>query len=117
MKRLNIILSVVLLVCTTVLLTGLPLTVSLDLGQWAVLACIVIVGLTCSYLYFDNYINFVIQEQRHDVRQSYQQGYNYGYDSGHYDGYREGRANMEKEESIPSMKALVEQDLVDLGKF
>jgi hypothetical protein len=98
MKKLNIILSVVLFTCTTVLLTVLPVAVSLDLGQWAVLACLILMGYTGAYLYFDNYVDFIIREQRHDVRQSYQQGYGYGYDMGHYDGYREGRSDKVEEQ-------------------
>jgi hypothetical protein len=64
MKKLNIILSVVLFTCTTVLLTGLPLVVQLDFGQWLVLTCLILMGYTGSYLYFDNYLDFVKMEER-----------------------------------------------------
>jgi hypothetical protein len=64
MKKLNIIMSVLLLVCTTVLLTGLPLVVQLDFGQWLVLTCLILMGYTGSYLYFDNYLDFVKMEER-----------------------------------------------------
>jgi hypothetical protein len=36
---------------------------------------------------------------------------------GHHDGYKEGYQNANKEASIPSMNALVDQDLIDLGNF
>lgn len=63
MKRLNIIISVFFLISTTALLFTLPILVSLDLGQWLVLVCIVLIGYLEAYLYFDNYIDFVIKEQ------------------------------------------------------
>jgi hypothetical protein len=97
MKRLNIILSVVLFTCTTVLLTGLPLLVQLDLGQWAVLACLMLMGYTGSYLNFDIYISSIRATERINIRQAYQEGYGFGYDLGHYDGYKEGCNNTEKE--------------------
>ena len=87
MKRLNIIMSVLLLVCTTVLLTGLPLVVQLDFGQWLVLTCLILMGYTGSYLYFDTYIDIIIQEQNKD---SWREGHDRGYDFGYYDGYRKG---------------------------
>ncbi len=56
--------SVLLLLCTTVLLTGLPLVVQLDFGQWLVLACVTLIGYAGSYLYFDTYIDVVKTEER-----------------------------------------------------
>jgi hypothetical protein len=90
MKKLNIILSVVLFTCTTVLLTVLPVAVSLDLGQWAVLACLILMGYTGAYLYFDNYVDFIVREQRQDIGKSWREGHDRGYDFGYYDGYRKG---------------------------
>jgi len=90
MKKLNIILSVVLFTCTTVLLTVLPVAVNLDLGQWAVLACLILMGYTGAYLYFDNYVDFIIREQRQDISKSWREGHDRGYDFGYYDGYRKG---------------------------
>jgi hypothetical protein len=117
MKRLNIIMSVVLFTCTTVLLTMLPIVVDLDLGQWLVLGCLAVMGYPGAYLYFDNYVDLVIREQRQDIAKSWKEGHHHGYNMGHYAGYREGYENANKEASIPSMNALVDQDLIDLGNF
>jgi hypothetical protein len=117
MKRLNIILSVFFLVTSTFLLTSIPMQVSLDLGQWAVLACIVLIGYLEAYLFFDNYLNFVIREQRQDIAKAWREGNGRGYDMGHYDGYRQGRDDLKKEQSQDSMDAIVDQDLIDLGQF
>jgi len=80
MKRLNIIMSVVLFTCTTALIVALPIVVNLDFSQWAILMCIVIMGYTGAYLYFDNYIDLVKREYiklNHDI--IYETGYNDGW--------------------------------------
>ena len=58
-----------------------------------------------------------IKEQRKDIGKTWKEGHHHGYNLGHYDGWKEGREEMRKELSADSMNAIVEQDLVDLGKF
>jgi hypothetical protein len=114
MKRLNIIIAVVLFTITTVLLVGIPMQVNLDKGQWAVLTCIVLLGYLEAYLYFDNYVNFVIKEQRQNIAKAWKEGHEHGYRLGEYDGYEAGHNNAMKEMSADSMNAIVDQDLIDL---
>jgi hypothetical protein len=99
MKRLNIILSVFFLVTSTFLLTSIPTQVNLDFGQWLVLACIVLIGYLESYLFFDNYLNFVIREQRQDIAKAWKEGHEHGYRLGEYDGYEAGHNNGMREQS------------------
>lgn len=114
MKRLNIIIAVFFLVSSTFLLTSIPMQVSLDFGQWLVLTCIVLIGYLEAYLFFDNYIDHVIREQRQDIGKAWKEGHEHGYRLGEYDGYEAGHNNAMKEMSIDSMNAIVDQDLIDL---
>jgi hypothetical protein len=98
MKKLNIILSVVLFTCTTVLLTVLPVAVSLDLGQWLVLACLILMGYTGAYLYFDNYVDFIVREQRQDIAKAWKEGHTHGYSIGHDDGFKLAHMDTLKKE-------------------
>jgi hypothetical protein len=100
MKRLNIILSVFFLVTSTFLLTSIPMQVSLDFGQWLVLACIVLIGYLEAYLFFDNYLNFVIKEQRKDIGKAWKEGHDHGYRQGEYDGYEAGHNNGMREQPL-----------------
>jgi hypothetical protein len=97
MKRLNIIIAVFLFTIATILLVGIPMQVDLDKGQWAVLACIVLLGYLEAYLYFDNYVSFVTKERKQDVTKAWGEGHNQGYDFGYYDGWKEGRKDLRKE--------------------
>lgn len=109
--------SVVLFTCTTALDILFPMVVEFGWDKLAILCCLNLLGYMGAYLYFDNYVDLVIREQRQDIGKSWREGHTHGYNMGHYDGYKEGYENANKEASIPSMNALVEQDLIDLGKF
>lgn len=89
MKRLNIILSVVLFTCTTILTAVLPIVVKLDFGQWLVLACLIIVGYTGAYLYFDNYCDMIKADARKDVSSYYNTVWDDAYDQGYHQGWLE----------------------------
>ena len=113
--------SVLLFTCTTALDILFPMVVEFGWDKLAILCCLNLLGYMGAYLYFDNYVDLVIREQRQDIAKSWKEGHHHGYNMGHYagyrEGYREGYENANKEASIPSMNALVEQDLIDLGKF
>jgi flagellar biosynthesis/type III secretory pathway protein FliH len=43
-----------------------------------------------AYLYFDNYVDLVIRQERQNIAKSWREGHTHGYNMGHYDGYKEG---------------------------
>lgn len=85
MKRLNIIIAVFFLVSSTVLAVGIPMKVNLDFGQWLVLTCIVLLGCLEAYLYFDNYIDMVKDDNTLQI--PFTQIWNNAYDEGYKDGF------------------------------
>ena len=109
--------SVLLFTCTTALDILFPMVVEFGWDKLAILCCLNLLGYMGAYLYFDNYVDLVIRQERQNIAKSWREGHTHGYNMGHYDGYKEGYENANKEASIPSMNALVEQDLIDLGKF
>ena len=115
MKRLNIIMSVLLFICTTALNILFPMVVEFGWDKLTILCCVNLLGYMGAYLYFDNYVNLIIREERQNIAKSWKEGHAHGYNMGHHDGYKEGYQNANKEASIPSMNALVDQDLIDLG--
>lgn len=85
MKRLNIIIAVFFLVSSTVLAIGIPMKVNLDLGQWAVLACFVLLGCLEAYLFFNKYIDMVKDDNTLQI--PFTQIWNNAYDEGYKDGF------------------------------
>ena len=85
MKRLNIIIAVFFLVSSTVLAVGIPMKVNLDFGQWLVLACFVLLGCYEAYVYFDNYIDMVKNDNTLQI--PFTQIWNNAYDEGYKDGF------------------------------
>jgi len=82
MKKLNIILSVMLFTCTTALIILFPLTVTFAWDKLGLLCCLSLVGYLGAYLYFDNYIDFIREEELQNTYRAWREGYDAGYNQG-----------------------------------
>ena len=89
MRRINIIYSVLLFTCSTVLLTGIPLMVDLDTVQSVTLALITVLGYAASYLLFNNYMDMTISATQKDATKYYSQVWDDAFDEGYKQGWLE----------------------------
>ncbi len=89
MRKFNIIYSVLLFTCSTVLLTGIPLMVDLDTFQSITLALITVLGYAASYLMFDTYVDMTKAQAKKDATKHYSKIWDDAFDEGYKQGWLE----------------------------